>query len=119
VTEGRWSLLSPESYAAPFVFAWVVAFATSATAWVFLIRFAKAVVEGETSTTTQSVVGSFLSISVTSIVLQEGLKVLLITFVSQQYLPKVTALERTPLREGIRLCARGLAGVTYALLRAL
>jgi hypothetical protein len=50
---------------------------------------------------------------------QEGFKVLLITFVSQQYLPRIKALESSPLRSAIQLGVRGLAGVAYAVLRVL
>ena len=54
-----------------------------------------------------------------SLILQEGVKVLLITLVSPQLLPQLTALEQTSFRECIRLSCRGGIGLLYFVLRML
>jgi hypothetical protein len=66
-----------------------------------------------------SLLGSYCAAVGSSLLLQEGIKVLLITVVSPQLLPRVTALRRTPLREAMRLVIRGLVGLVYFGLRAL
>ena len=62
---------------------------------------------------------SFLIACASSLILQETLKVFLITLVSEQYWPNVAVLRRSPQREAIRLCVRALLGVAYVFLCAL
>jgi hypothetical protein len=52
-----------------------------------------------------------------SLVAGEGIKVLLITVVSPQFLPRVSVLRGTKLREAVRLLLKGLVGCVYFTLR--
>jgi len=124
-TDNRWSLLTFNSCGPPLVFTWTLSLAASATAWGFLLRFAM-VAEGERAMQLSQrsdyypvIACSFLSATAIQIFVQEGFKVLLITFVSQQYLPRIKALESSPLRSAIQLGVRVLAGFAYAVLRVL
>ena len=64
----------------------------------------------------RSIVLAMLSATAWSLVLQEGFKVILITVISPHILP---LLQRSPVREAIRVAVKGLLGGLYLILRML
>jgi len=121
----HWALLS-RGCDAPLAFAWCVHVLVSAATWYVLLQFVLVTAEAERALQARRIsdyygalAGSFFTAISSSLLLQEPVKVLLITAVSPQMLPQMTALRRTPLREAVRLCVRGLFGLLYFLLRAI
>ena len=67
----------------------------------------------------RSIVLAMLSATAWSLVLQEGFKVILITVVSPHIFPDIGLLQRSPVREAIRVVVKGLLGGLYLILRML
>ena len=62
---------------------------------------------------------AYLGAMASSLIAQEGLKVLLLTVVSSQLFPDLKVLQQMPLREAFRVCVRGFINVCFAVLRVL
>lgn len=105
---------------------WMLHLLVTIFSWLLLLQFLlvgsaehSARQEMSSSEYLGSLAGAFCVAILSSLLVQEVIKVALITLVSPQMLPSVVVFQQTKAREAVRLCMRGVLGFLYIVLRSI